>query len=268
MELNVLSTHTRRRVYADDCIIVYLDIFINEVNLAQLSQLGFSIESFTDPNECTDFITHLEDKKVFCLIDDQLVEHIILFLDHSPLVTSIYVICTNEQRHEFWAKDHSKAKGIYGDILSITEALKRDVQLVYRNATPVTILSPTSSSQPTNTLNAMFMYCELLKETFLEMNHGEQAKRTLVDLCKREYADNESALRVIDEFDRDYYKHSPTWWYTRDCFVYRMLNKALRTHDIEVITKFGFFIKDLHHQLEDLRENLPSGNFTVYRGQR
>ena len=68
---------------------------------------------------------------------------------------------------------------------------------------------------------------------------------------------NAAVLRAIDEFERDYEKHSPTWWYTRDCFVYRMLNKALRTCDIEVITKFGLFIKDLHCQLKCLHQNLP-----------
>jgi hypothetical protein len=268
MNVNAITTPTTRQRYTDDCIIIYLDIFIDEVNLAQLTQLGFSIKPFTDQNDCTHFITHLKDKKVFCLITDQLVECNILFLDHSPLVRSIYVICTNERKHESWIKDYSKIKGVSGDIVSLIEGLKRDLQLVYRNSNPVTILAPASSSEPTNTLNAMFMYCELLKEIFLEMNHGEQSRRALIDYCKCEYADNEIALRVVDEFDRDYAKHSPTWWYTRDCFVYRMLNKALRTHDIEVINKFGFFIKDLHRQLEDLRRTLPSGNFTVYRGQR
>ncbi len=112
------------------------------------------------------------------------------------------------------------------------------------------------------------MYCELLKENFLQMSYNEQAKRSLIDLCRQEYADNKTVLRVIDEFDRDYEKHSPTWWYTRDCFIYRMLNKALRTYDIEMINRFGFFIKDLHLQLQDLHRALPSGNFTVYRGQR
>ena len=113
----------------------------------------------------------------------------------------------------------------------------------------------------------MFMYCQLLKETFLEMNHDEHAKRALVDICRKEYADNERGLCVINEFDRDYEKHSPTWWYTRDCFVYRMLNKALRTHDIEIINSFGFFINDLHRQREVLHRSLSPGNFTVYRGQ-
>ncbi|CAM4774554.1 unnamed protein product [Rotaria magnacalcarata] len=268
MNLNTLSTQTTgRRRYTDDCIIIYIDIFIKEANLAQLSQLDCPTESFTDSNKCTDFIAHLTDRKIFCLISSQLVEQNIHFLNYSPLVTSIYVICTNKRKHHLWTKYYSKVKGESDDILSITEALKRDVQLVYRNSTPVTTLESGLSSQPTNTLNAMFMYYELLKETFLEMNHGKEAKREFVNHCKREYADNEAALRTINEFDRDYDKHSPTWWYTRDCFVYHMLNKALRTHNIKIINKFGFFIKDLHRQLEDLRRTLPNRNFTVYRGQ-
>jgi hypothetical protein len=267
MELDVLSTKTTRRRRTDDCLVVYLDIFINDVHLDQLSELGLLIESFTDPNECTNFITLLEDKKVFCLVADPLVEDSILFLNHSPLVTSIYVICINEQIHEFWTNDYTKVKGIYGNILPLIDALKQDVELVHRNSTLVTVLSPALSSQPLNTLDAMFMYYELLKETFLEMNHGEQAKQALVDLCKREYADNKIVLRIIHEFDQHYGNHSPTWWYTRDCFVYRMLNNALRSYDIDVINKFGFFIKDLHRQLKDLRHTLPSGKFTLYRGQ-
>jgi len=267
MDLDVLSTKTTRRRRTEDYLVVYLDIFISEANLDQLSQLGLLIESFTDPNECTTFITRLEDKKVFCLIADQLVEESILFLNYSPLVTSIYVICINEPIDEFLTNDYTKVKGIYGNILPLIDALKRDVALVDRNSTLVTVLSSALPSQSINTLDAMFMYCELLKETFLEMNHSEQAKRALIDFCKREYADNKIALDIIDEFDQHYEKHSPTWWYTRDCFVYRMLNKALRTFDIEVINKFGFFIKDLHHQLQDLRHTLPARNFTLYRGQ-
>jgi tetratricopeptide (TPR) repeat protein len=47
-----------------------------------------------------------------------------------------------------------------------------------------------------------------------------------------------------------------------------MLNKALRTQDIEIIIKMGFFIRDLHQQIEQLhaRQN-HQGILIVYRGQ-
>jgi hypothetical protein len=57
--------------------------------------------------------------------------------------------------------------------------------------------------------------------------------------------------------------------YTRDTFLYRLLNHALRLQEIDVIWKFGFFIKDLHQQLVHLHAETPlkSRSTVVYRGQ-
>ncbi|CAF5220815.1 unnamed protein product [Rotaria magnacalcarata] len=49
-----------------------------------------------------------------------------------------------------------------------------------------------------------------------------------------------------------------------------MLNRGLRSLDMEAMTKLGFFIRHLHRQLEQLHQE-QSANFqtafTVYRGQ-
>ncbi|CAF4421690.1 unnamed protein product, partial [Rotaria magnacalcarata] len=49
-----------------------------------------------------------------------------------------------------------------------------------------------------------------------------------------------------------------------------MLNKALRSLDMEVMVKMGFFIRNLHRQLEQLHQEQLSKyeqKFVVYRGQ-
>ncbi len=56
--------------------------------------------------------------------------------------------------------------------------------------------------------------------------------------------------------------------YTRECFIYRMLNKALRVLDIEVILKMGFFFSSLHRQIcQRHKAAAVTSNFQVYRGQ-
>ena len=51
-------------------------------------------------------------------------------------------------------------------------------------------------------------------------------------------------------------------------FLYSMINKALRTQDIEIIFKIGFFIRDVHHQIEQLHSLTDRQEpFVVYRGQ-
>ncbi|CAF0750095.1 unnamed protein product [Adineta steineri] len=55
-------------------------------------------------------------------------------------------------------------------------------------------------------------------------------------------------------------------------FLYPMLNRALRLMDCDIITHMGFFIGDLHRQIEQLHKEQYAGTtvantFTIYRGQ-
>ena len=57
-------------------------------------------------------------------------------------------------------------------------------------------------------------------------------------------------------------------WYTRECFLYWMLNAALRTDDAETILKMGCFLRDLHCQIERLYlQTKPINPLTLFRGQ-
>ncbi|CAF1385399.1 unnamed protein product, partial [Adineta steineri] len=78
-------------------------------------------------------------------------------------------------------------------------------------------------------------------------------------------------LNTIDEFKRNYHPEKAIWWYTRECFIYELLNQALRTLDADTIINMGFFIHDLHQQINQLYQrqlsNYCGKPFTVYRGQ-
>jgi hypothetical protein len=90
----------------------------------------------------------------------------------------------------------------------------------------------------------------------------------LLDFCRIHYAKNSAALCVIEEFQENYSNPSPIWWYTRECFTYSMLNRALCAQDVEILMKMSFFICDLHRQLEHLYKTMKNGQIlTVYRGQ-
>ena len=78
-------------------------------------------------------------------------------------------------------------------------------------------------------------------------------------------------MNVINEFERDYRSQTSIWWYTRECFTYQMLNRALRNLEADTIINMGFLIRDLHRQIEQLHQKQVSGyrgkTFDVYRGQ-
>ncbi|CAF1099653.1 unnamed protein product [Adineta steineri] len=80
-----------------------------------------------------------------------------------------------------------------------------------------------------------------------------------------------SQLNIIHEFEHNYRQENAILWYTRECFTYEILNRALRTLDANIIINMGFFIHDLHQQIHQLhQQQLPSygdNPFKVYRGQ-
>lgn len=57
-------------------------------------------------------------------------------------------------------------------------------------------------------------------------------------------------MQRINDLEQKYGEQTPIWWYTLESFLYRMLNHALRTFDIDILVKMKFFIRDLHEQIK------------------
>ena len=115
------------------------------------------------------------------------------------------------------------------------------------------------------------MYTQIFKEILLEMDHDDKSMDDLVAHCRTLHCDNRAELTIINEFQNTYRAKSAIWWYTRECFTYQMLNRALRTLEGDTIIKMGFFMRDLHLQIEDLyrqqTSDCPEKCFVIYRGQ-
>jgi tetratricopeptide (TPR) repeat protein len=108
-----------------------------------------------------------------------------------------------------------------------------------------------------------------LIDVLCDLPYPEQYRSKLINSLKRYYLGNTVQTDVIDEFERDYMPSKAIWWYTRDTFLYRLLNKTLRQHNIKLIFLFGFLVQDIYRQLTDEHEifKLTHSTLTLYRGQ-
>jgi tetratricopeptide (TPR) repeat protein len=121
-------------------------------------------------------------------------------------------------------------------------------------------------------LDPSFMYTQIMKEILLTIEFEQPHIEEFIIYCRDVLANNPGQLQHVDKLERKYRDQTPIWWYTFECFLYPMLNRALRLMDADLIIKLGFFIGDLHRQIEQLHEEQfadPSSNqsFSVYRGQ-
>lgn len=133
----------------------------------------------------------------------------------------------------------------------LREALQLAIKQINQDDISVSYI-PMNTEDSTYNLDQLepsFMYSQIFKEIFLEMNHDEKAINQFVELWRRESSQNAIALNIIAEFEHDYRPQSAIWWYTREYFIYHMLNWSLRTLESDVIMKMAFFIHDLDRQL-------------------
>src|SRR5690349_18860677 len=100
--------------------------------------------------------------------------------------------------------------------------------------------------------------------------NSSDAKQEMLAECRKCYYNDQHTLALIDKFERTYRSADVILWYTRSCFLYRLINRALRTEDNLVVYKFRYFIIDLCIHLEETA--LTSVNyaktFQVYRGSK
>ncbi|CAF1403001.1 unnamed protein product [Rotaria magnacalcarata] len=119
-------------------------------------------------------------------------------------------------------------------------------------------------------LNGNFLWLQLYLEVLLRMEPSASAKAELVQICRKYYQGNDRELIKVEKFDQTYVPSDAVTWYTRDCFIYRLINKALRVQDINLLFAFRFLILDIFNQLrvEKSRLRRSSGNIIqCYRGQ-
>ena len=134
-------------------------------------------------------------------------------------------------------------------------------------ALPISVFIPNEheEGQSSTGLNGQFIHSQLLIDCLVRMKPSLNEKQEFVIFCKEHYKDNPTELEVVDEFERDYVPGKCLWWYTRNSFLFRLLNKALRVQNIDLLYLFRFIIRDLKEELE---KNKCSSPVHIYRAQR
>ena len=261
-------------------LLVWLDNNINENNsdcqntISQLRRTVNSVNIFTDGQECIEFLEDIADEKACMIISGSLGQQIISRVHDLSQVDSIFIFCGNKKYHEGWAKDWSKIKGVFTEIKPICDALKQAAQQCEQNAISISIMSADDAlaNKSRDQLDPSFMYTQIMKEILLTINFKQQHMDEFIQHCRKALIGNASQLKDVDTLAKTYSQHTPIWWYTLECFLYRMLNRALRTMDADVMIKLGFFISDLHRHITQLHQeqfgdHSSTQHLKLYRGQ-
>ncbi|CAF1238414.1 unnamed protein product [Adineta steineri] len=153
--------------------------------------------------------------------------------------------------------------GIFDNVQLLTEQIRRDIEnfeySTYKSADIQYILGD----------SAAFFWYRFFFNILDRLKHTDIAKHEMISRVRAIYEDNMCRLEEIALFENVYYSDNVINWYTTESFFYRGLNTALRSHDINEIFLWRFYISDLDRKLRELcSKQMDSQSRCVFRGQR
>jgi hypothetical protein len=258
--------------------LVWLDANIDELNncndrntVTILRHIVNSVNTFTEVDECVNYISSIKEEHIFMIVSGVLGQMTMPVVYDMPQITCIYIFCENKLEHELWINKWPKMKGVFTEISVLCEALKQAAEECDRNTIPMSFIETNDRTSDQN-LDKSFLCTQILKEIVLTTDFKQQDIKEFITYYRTQIADNVAETRNIDKFEQEYHDHEPIWWYTYQCFLCSMLNRALRTMEVEIIIKMGFFIRNLHQNIGQLHSKQTASHhdstpFIVYRGQ-
>ncbi|CAF0885977.1 unnamed protein product [Rotaria sordida] len=238
----------------------------------ELHKIINHFRTFDNSDECEEYIRKITQEKVVLIISGALGRQVVPRLHDLPQLSACYVFCQDKKDNEQWASKYPKINGIFVERAKLVAQISEDqiAREKVEDGTSISVI--TSGSQSLQARNAIFMWFQLFIEVLLRMHHKSTDRKELIDIFKNNYKNNYGKMKIIDEFEKNYKPENAIWWYTRQSCFYRIMNKALRDQDFDMLFALRFFITDIAKQIKNeyekfIRTSETRNIIRVFRGR-
>ena len=200
-------------------------------NFEQFKNDSHTIMKFTNLTELLDYMRRMHDTLVSLIISIDLLENTMKHIHDFSTLDSIHVLGDDITKYRPLAQSYNKIRSLSNDFHRLLNIVHRDKRTALEREIMPTSIIPSTSDQTNNELDRSFMYSQLLTDILLGIAWTNLSKTIFVQFARDLYANNAITLGIIDEFEKHYEKQDVVWWYTRDSFVYHMLNRSLRENE-------------------------------------
>ncbi|CAF0716457.1 unnamed protein product [Adineta steineri] len=205
-----------------------------------------------------------EQDRIFLIINNQFGQELIPQIHQYQQIIAIYIYINDDKRNTQWTKEFKKIKSVSTQLDSLVGRIKSDRTRRSQNKIDEPLSINIFDVNVSYKSNEQFIRSHLLIDCLLRIKENSTDIENFITLCEEEYKDNKAELDQIHEFQQNYSSNRALRWYTKQIFLFRMLNKALRIQNLDVLFLFRFFIDDIQQQLI---KNQYSQQIQLYRVQ-
>ena len=238
----------------------------------QLRSINDFVLFHTDLDQCVEFIRSISEEKIFLITSGAKASQLLPLVSHLCQVDCIFIYCMKKDKYQPLVTEYSKIVGIYIHLDQLCSAIREQIDLFHKQLQTFSVFDHHHKSiKDLSKQSAEFLWLQLFHHIIVRLSTNQQAKERMLNVCRHYYRGNQQELRLIDQFERDYSPEDAIRWYSKQSFLYKLVNKALRSEDLEQLQTFRFFIHDLSQSLAHEHEKMIASNekiLTLYRGTK
>ncbi|CAF3551399.1 unnamed protein product [Rotaria sp. Silwood1] len=259
----------------EDVTLIWLDKTIDTTQTT-LREITNYVLLYTELEPCITYIRSISKERIFLIVSGDYAEQCLNEIHDLTQVDSIFIFCMNilKYKNKFIdSENFSKIVGIFDNEDQLIKSIRNELDYLHKQLSTFSLYEKQKTTRDLSKESASFLWFQLFKDVLLRMPRSEEAKCEMIEQCQQYYRGNTEELKNINDFIQTYTYDDTIRWYTKQCFIYRLCNKALRTEDIELLYIFRYYIQDLCKRLavehETFRtKEINQPRLTLYRGLR
>ncbi|CAF4447174.1 unnamed protein product [Rotaria sp. Silwood2] len=255
VRISNLTAITKSASYAfenkEDVTLIWLDKTI-DTRRTTLREITDYVLLYTELEPCVTYIHSISKERVFLIVSGDYAEQCLKQIHNLSQVDSVFIFCMNvlKYKNKFIDSEYfSKIVGIFDNEDHLIKSIRSELDYLQKQLSTFSLYEKQKTTRDLSKESASFLWFQLFKDVLLRMPRSEEAKCEMIEQCQQYYRGNTEELKNIDDFIKNYTYDDTIRWYTKQCFIYRLCNKALRTEDIELLYIFRYYIQDLCKRL-------------------
>ncbi|CAF1466090.1 unnamed protein product [Rotaria sordida] len=218
---------------------------------------------FIDIDDFIDFILISTYTKI-TLIISSLLANIVCYIIHPIFPQIIRIIIVGDCSCRCEHVEH------FDDMQSLVDSIYINIQQRRRLYIAFDLWPVERSSHDLNLDTAKFLWYKYYFNILPRLKNTSVARREMLE-CIRVFHKQQvdTVKKTCEEFEQTYKSQDILKWYTRNSFCYLLLNRTLRSEDINHIFSMRYIIDDLENCfVQNCYQYIDNPIHTVYRGQQ
>ena len=243
-----------------------------QLTKTRLREINDYVVFHTELEQCIKSIKSIDKEKIFLITSGSLCSQLLTAIGTYRQLDSVFIFCMKKTRYENLTSEYPNIVGIYTTVDELCASLREQIDLIDQQLQTFSFYNQHQKCiRDLSKESAEFLWFQLFNDVISRLPRNQQAKQQMLDVCRQYYRGNLKQEIFINKFERTYQPEEAIHWYSKQSFVYKMVNKALRTEDIDQLHIFRFFIGDLSENLAREHRKIVVSNeriLNVYRGMK